>query len=85
MTGVADPAVEPRFASAALLTIDTQLDTLDGGALEIVGTSAVLPEIRSLCAAFRAAARPRERRRARAAARDARASARPRVGTPRRD
>ena len=30
--GGADPAVEPRFASAALLTIDTQLDTLDGRA-----------------------------------------------------
>jgi len=58
VTGAADPAVEPRFASAALLTIDTQLDTLDGGPLEIAGTSAALPDIRALCAAFRAAARP---------------------------
>ena len=58
MTGAAEPSVEPRFASAALLTIDTQLDTLDGGPLEIAGTSAALPDIHALCAAFRPAARP---------------------------
>jgi nicotinamidase-related amidase len=56
--GVTDPAVEPHFASAALLTIDTQMDTLDGRPLEIPGTSAALPDIGALCAAFRAAARP---------------------------
>ncbi len=37
-----DPAVEPHLATSALLTIDTQVDTLDGQPLEIPGTSAVL-------------------------------------------
>lgn len=50
--------VEPRFDSAALLTIDVQADTLDGGALEIPGTSAAVPRIGALCQAFRAVGRP---------------------------
>jgi len=44
--------------SVALVTIDTQRDTLDGGPLEIVGTSAVISGIARLCAAFRAAGLP---------------------------
>lgn len=47
-----------RSASVALITIDTQRDTLDGGPLEIAGTSAVLPNIAALCQAFRDARRP---------------------------
>jgi nicotinamidase-related amidase len=54
----ADPYLAPRWESAALITIDTQCDTLDGGALEIPGTSAALPAMRALTEAFRAAERP---------------------------
>lgn len=43
----------PDFASMALITIDTQRDTLDGGPLEIPGTSAILSRIRRLLQAFR--------------------------------
>jgi nicotinamidase-related amidase len=50
--------VSPEFASAALITIDTQVDTLDGQPLEVRGTSAVVPAIAALAAAFRAAGRP---------------------------
>jgi len=50
--------VEPHFNSAALLTIDVQTDTLDGGALEIPGTSTAVPQIASLCEAFRGAGLP---------------------------
>jgi nicotinamidase-related amidase len=50
--------VEPHFNSAALLTIDVQTDTLDGGALEIPGTSTAVPQIASLCQAFRGAGLP---------------------------
>lgn len=53
-----DQRVEPHFSRAALLTIDTQVDTLDGQPLEIPGTSAVLPNISELCRVFRQAARP---------------------------
>jgi nicotinamidase-related amidase len=42
----------------ALLTIDVQVDTLDGGPLEIPGTSAAVGNIGRLCTAFRAAGRP---------------------------
>lgn len=48
----------PDFSSAALVTIDTQIDTLDGQALEIPGTSAVVLRIAELAAAFRDAGRP---------------------------
>jgi nicotinamidase-related amidase len=48
----------PHFESCALITIDTQVDTLDGGPLEIPGTSAALPNIAALCEAFRNARRP---------------------------
>src|SRR5919198_5779763 len=50
--------VAPDFASAALVTIDTQVDTLDGEPLEIPGTSAAVPRIAALAASFRAAGRP---------------------------
>lgn len=56
--GAMDPLIEPHFATAALLTIDTQVDTLDGQPLEIPGTSAVVPKIAGLCRAFREAGRP---------------------------
>jgi nicotinamidase-related amidase len=54
----ADRYTTPEFAAAALITIDTQRDVLDGGALEVAGTSAVLPQLRVLVNAFRAAHRP---------------------------
>jgi nicotinamidase-related amidase len=50
--------VSPAFGAAALITIDTQLDTLDGRPLEVPGTSAAVPRIAALAAAFRAAGRP---------------------------
>ncbi len=48
----------PDFASMALITIDTQRDTLDGGSLEIPGTSAILPRMQRLLQAFRRAQMP---------------------------
>jgi nicotinamidase-related amidase len=54
----ADPYLAPNWSSAALITIDTQCDTLDDGALEIPGTSAALPAMTRLTEAFRAAGRP---------------------------
>jgi nicotinamidase-related amidase len=50
--------LEPDLRSAALVTIDVQVDTLDGGALEVPGTSAAVPKIAALAAGFRAARRP---------------------------
>ena len=44
---------EPNFKSSAVITIDTQCDTLDGQPLEIAGTSAVLPKIRTILDAYR--------------------------------
>lgn len=49
-----DRYTEPDFTTAALITIDTQRDTLDGQPLEIPGTSAILPNMRRLLTAFRA-------------------------------
>lgn len=54
----ADPYTAPQLDRAALITIDTQCDVLDGGALEIAGTSAALPAMAALTGAFRAAGRP---------------------------
>jgi nicotinamidase-related amidase len=48
----------PDFNSAALITIDTQVDTLDGQPLEIAGTSEAVPKIAALAAAYRDAGRP---------------------------
>src|SRR5262249_22656452 len=48
----------PQFERAALITIDTQRDVLDGGALEIAGTSAALPQMSALLDGFRDAGAP---------------------------
>jgi nicotinamidase-related amidase len=53
-----DRYTNPDFHSVALITIDTQCDTLDGQPLEIPGTSAVLPTMSRLLEAFRASGRP---------------------------
>ncbi len=45
--------IEPNFKSSAVITIDTQCDTLDGQPLEIPGTSAALPNIRKVLDAYR--------------------------------
>ena len=55
---VPDPYTDPDFASAALITIDTQRDVLDGGPLEIPGTSAALEPMRLLTQAFRETGKP---------------------------
>jgi nicotinamidase-related amidase len=55
---VSDPYTTPQLASAALITIDTQCDVLDGGAWEVAGTSAALPAMAALARAFRAAGLP---------------------------
>jgi nicotinamidase-related amidase len=49
---------EPDFPSSALITIDTQTDTLDGQPLEIRGTSAILPQMRLLLDQYRKQQRP---------------------------
>jgi nicotinamidase-related amidase len=48
----------PHWDRAALITIDTQRDVLDGEPVEIPGTSAVLPAIGRLCEGFRACGLP---------------------------
>lgn len=53
-----DPYTAPDFAAAALITIDVQRDTLDGGPLEIPGTSAAVSAMRMLLDAFRSSGRP---------------------------
>lgn len=53
-----DEATAPHFGRSALITIDTQVDTLDGGPLEIPGTLDALPRMVRLCHAFRQVARP---------------------------
>jgi nicotinamidase-related amidase len=53
-----DRYTEPDFSAAALITIDTQRDTLDGQPLEIPGTTAILPNMRRLLRAFRDLRRP---------------------------
>jgi nicotinamidase-related amidase len=49
---------EPEFDAAALVTIDTQRDVLDGAPLQIDGTSQALGAMRRLASAFRRADRP---------------------------
>src|SRR5688572_1502005 len=51
-------ATAPILESAALVTIDVQRDTLDGGPLEIPGTTAALPRMAKLVEAFRRAGLP---------------------------
>jgi len=48
----------PDFGSIALITIDTQIDVLQGQPLEIAGTSEILPQMRQLAETFRRAALP---------------------------
>ena len=55
---MSDAWTQPDFGHIALLTIDVQLDTLDGQPFEIPGTSAALPQIAALCDAFRRHGRP---------------------------
>ncbi len=50
--------LEPRWANAALLVIDLQVDFLDDGACAVAGTSAVVPAVAELAAGFRAAGLP---------------------------
>lgn len=49
---------EPDWPNSALLTIDTQCDTLDGQPFEIPGTSAILPRMKTLLNAWRNAEKP---------------------------
>jgi nicotinamidase-related amidase len=55
---MSDSYTAPDLAAAALITIDTQRDVLDGGSLEVPGTTAALGAIGILVRAFRAAGRP---------------------------
>jgi nicotinamidase-related amidase len=48
-----DEHTAPHFAKSALVTIDVQRDVLDGGPLEIPGTSAALPAMQLLVDTFR--------------------------------
>ncbi|WP_022667504.1 cysteine hydrolase family protein [Desulfospira joergensenii] len=48
-----DKYIEPDFISSAVITIDTQKDTLDGQPLEIPGTSLALPKIKMILDAYR--------------------------------
>ena len=49
---------EPNYKTSAVITIDTQCDTLDGQPLEIPGTSAALPNIRAILDTYRKNALP---------------------------
>jgi nicotinamidase-related amidase len=49
---------DPDFASSALITIDTQIDTLDGQPLEIPGTSEILPNMKLLLELYRKKHKP---------------------------
>lgn len=53
-----DGYTSPDFDRSALVTIDVQRDVLDGGPLEIAGTSAFLPRLGALARGFRSAGRP---------------------------
>jgi len=53
-----DDSTGPHLGLSALVTIDTQADTLDGQPLEIAGSSAAVPNIARLGQAFRRAGRP---------------------------
>jgi nicotinamidase-related amidase len=50
--------VRPDLANSALITIDTQCDTLDGQPLEVAGTSDALANMVELLKAFRQLGRP---------------------------
>lgn len=48
----------PDFAAAALISIDTQCDVLDGGTLEVPGTTRALEGVERLTRRFRELGRP---------------------------
>src|SRR6266566_9384613 len=58
MSGPMSTYTMPQLDSAALITIDVQTDVLDGQPLEIAGSSAALPAMRSLVEAFRERSAP---------------------------
>lgn len=49
---------KPKWDKSALITIDTQCDTLDGQPFEVSGTKAILPQMRELLQAYRMAQKP---------------------------
>lgn len=53
-----DPHLVPHFDRAALVVIDTQVDFADGGRSPVAGTTAIVPRLTALLAAFRSAGRP---------------------------
>jgi nicotinamidase-related amidase len=55
---MSDAYTAPEFHAAALVTIDVQHDFLDGGPMEIAGTTQALPAMATLARAFRRAGRP---------------------------
>lgn len=53
-----DSYTAPEWISSALITIDTQWDTLDGQPFEIPGTTAILPNMKLLLDVFRLTGHP---------------------------
>jgi nicotinamidase-related amidase len=53
-----DQHLEPHWNAAALITIDMQRDFLSDGPFGLAGTTEILPDLRRLTEAFRAAERP---------------------------
>ena len=53
-----DRWTRPEFDRIALITIDVQIDTLDGQPFEISGTSQALPQIAAMCDVFREQEKP---------------------------
>jgi uncharacterized protein YhfF/nicotinamidase-related amidase len=53
-----DEWTEPHWGRSALLVIDVQVDFVDGGAMPVAGTAAVVPALRRLVDVYRAAGRP---------------------------
>jgi nicotinamidase-related amidase len=53
-----DPHLVPHWNAAALVTIDVQRDFLSDAPFGVAGTTEILPDLRRLTVAFRAAARP---------------------------
>ncbi|MGW4945945.1 cysteine hydrolase family protein [Actinoplanes sp. NPDC004185] len=53
-----DPHLAPHWESSALVTIDMQRDFLSGRPYGLAGTTEIIPSLRSLIDAFRAAPRP---------------------------
>jgi nicotinamidase-related amidase len=49
---------DPQIARCALITVDIQRDTLEGGLFEVPGTLAILPKVEEILKIFRIAGRP---------------------------